>query len=133
MASPFFPAGGPGKGRIFHSLECGIYFKPFPPIKKDIFQIFFNFFQGLPHQTEGQEEQSDQKYQTVGQQVAQRENPGTEREEVNHRAAKQRQQNVDAHLTPRGGDYIEKQSGGDRRPEQQIQKGAQQGQAQPAP
>lgn len=99
---------------------------------KDIFQSFFNFFRAAPQKERRQADQADRRGQGIGQKLPQREDPGAERQKIEDRAAEQGQQNIKAHLAPGGGNDVEKQGGGDRRPEQQVQHRAKHAPAQAA-
>lgn len=133
MAFTYFPTGGPKLGHIFHSLEFGFYFKPFPSIKEEIFEIFLNFFRCASQQAQWEQQKPDQSPHHIGHNIPQREHPGTQTEKIGHRSAKQRQQHVDAHFPAGGRNGEQEQHHGDRGPEQQVQDRTEQRQPQPSP
>ena len=94
---------------------------------------FFNFFTDMPQQDQGKCAELPEKSDPVGHQTGQKEGRTAQRQKIDDRPQEEGQHHINAQLPAPGGDGIEKEPRGDQSPEEEIQRGAQQGEPDPPP
>ena len=94
---------------------------------------FFNFFTDMPQQDQGKCAELPEKSDPVGHQTGQKEGRTAQRQKIDARPQEEGQHHINAQLPAPGGDGIEKEPRGDQSPEEEIQRGAQQGEPDPPP
>ena len=107
-----------------------LYFIPFSEIKKDVFQIFSDFFAHFLQSGRRTGKQVPQQPQQIGGRPPDFEDRPAQRQEIGHAAQGDGQNGVDPHLPSLHRQRPQEQHDGGRRPEQEIQRPGQQGQAQ---
>ncbi len=85
-------------------------------------EVFFcarpQFFAQCIHTGRRKGQQTQQSFHQRGQTVAQRQKPGAENLEVQHRPAEHRRHHIKPHHTPLGKEGVEEKGGGYQKPEE---------------